>query len=483
MESIVLGVIIHEGRIVIQKLTEEVRPDFRGVPAVMPGGRVKDKERPEDAVVRKIKKDLGIDVLVEGIIATREHPLIPGSSVVYYFCTVMGSSKIQNKNKEKASSVQWVDIATAIILMLTLYSQVLAFLIRHIYGKTLPQNVTLPKLEWLSQDISGLGKKVREGELVAFPTETVYGIGADAFNASAVARIFEVKNRPADNPLIVHVFSLEAIERVAFGFDELSSALVKRFMPGPITVLLAKNNNVPSIVTAGSPYVGVRIPSHGLALEFLSASAVPVAAPSANKSGKPSATHHDHVIEAFGEQLPNVLRAGKTVFGLESTVVLPQNNERLVIMRQGAISQEELQKSFPHVEVAIATSVDLKHAPTPGSKYRHYAPTGKVEVLPLLPKNRLVARVERLYRKALSQGETVAILCTTEVQQLLPTSFTVLPLGSEKKMNAVASNLYSTLIECDARRITKILIQSFSEKKAGRTIMERIRRASEIGIS
>lgn len=479
MQHVVLAVILHEGRVVVEQLTEAVRPEFRGVPTVLPGGHAKSGELPEEAIKHKVLADIGISVHVEGKIAHREHPLLPESYFVYFHCTVVGSPELVNKNQNKAVLLEWVDINTAAVRMLTLYSRVLAFMIRHVYGATLPQGSTLPELAWLAQDFELFGEKVRNGKLVAFPTETVYGLGANALDTTAVSKIFKAKNRPADNPLIVHVPSLEAVERVVATIDELSRKLLEYFTPGPMTVLLPKSNSIDSLVTAGSPLVGVRIPANLFTLEFLSAAKVPVAAPSANKSGKPSATHHQHVIDAFGKEVPNVIKAGSTFIGLESTVVLPKNNEQLVILRQGALSPEQLQKAFPKCEVIVATKNDTVNAPSPGIRHRHYAPKGAVTVVPLSTKGKLLAQLRQQYRRAVKAKEAVVILCSLETQARLPKSYNTISLGSETDLGSIARNLYSVLLECDAKRFTRIITQSFPEIGPGQAVMERIHRAAE----
>ncbi|PJA13874.1 threonylcarbamoyl-AMP synthase [Candidatus Dojkabacteria bacterium CG_4_10_14_0_2_um_filter_Dojkabacteria_WS6_41_15] len=479
MQQVVLAVIFHQGRVVVEQLSEAIQPEFRGVPVVLPGGYVKEGEALKVAIKRKVVTDIGITVQVEGLIATRAHPLFPESSFTYFFCTVIGTATLSNHNRKKIINAQWVDINTAATLMLTLHSKVVAFMIRQVYGITLPKGTTLPELAWLAQDFELFGQKVRAGELVAFPTETVYGIGANAFDSVAVAKIFKAKNRPADNPLIVHVPSLEAVEQVAASIDNLSAKLLERLTPGPITVLLPKKDTITDLVTAGSPFVGVRIPANLFALEFLAAAKVPIAAPSANKSGKPSATHHAHVIEAFGKEVPNVICAGKTFFGLESTVVLPKNGEQLVILRQGAITKENLTLAFPGTEVIIATINDATNAPSPGIRQRHYAPTANVTIVPRGTQKSTVALIKATYRAEEKNKRAVAILCSLEMQKKLPGNFTVIPLGSEKEPDTIAKSLYSALLECDSQGVTKIIIQSFSEAGLGQTLMERIRRISE----
>jgi len=479
MHYVALAVIIHEGKILVERLTSEVRAEFRGVPAVLPGGRVQEGQRPEVAVVEQVLRDTGLKVEVEELIAVREHPLLPESVFTYYRCRVIGSSLAKVRNTRKVERLDWVDLGTAAALMLTLYSRVLAYMIRQFYGSSLPSGTFLPELPWLQQDLEIYAERLRAGELVAFPTETVYGLGANALDAKAVEKIFKVKGRPSDNPIVVHVPSLEEVGKITERLDILSEQLLTMFTPGPLTILLHKNDRLPSIVTAGSPFVGVRIPANLFALELLAAASVPVAAPSANKSGKPSATHHKHVIEAFKNEVPNVVKAGKTTLGLESTVVMPKNSEQIVVMRQGSIGKEELQKKLPMYEVVIAGSGESKDAPSPGVRHRHYAPNARILILPLKRRDKLVAEIVKKYDASAKLGLQVCVLCSEETQRALPSRIRTLSLGSEKQIIEIGRNLYDALLECDAKHIDFILVQSFPEKGVGRTVMERIRRASE----
>ncbi|MFZ6022260.1 MAG: L-threonylcarbamoyladenylate synthase [Patescibacteria group bacterium] len=475
MQRVALAVIIHKGKIIVEHLREEIRPSFRGVPAVLPGGKVLDGELPEVALKREVKSDIGIDIEIVTCIAERAHPLIPESRISYFFCSV-NTVNLTIGNKKKVKSAEWEDLPTAAVHMLTLFSRVFAFLVQQLYGNVLPPNVKVPELMWLSQDFERFGAKIREGELVAFPTETVYGLGAHAFDSFAVEKIFRAKNRPADNPLIVHVSSVEQLHEVAQTVPKLATSLFMHFSPGPLTVLLPKNDNLPSVVTAHSSLVGVRIPANLFALELLAAARVPIAAPSANKSGKPSATHHAHVINAFGSEVPHVVLGGPTTFGVESTVVLPKNEEQIVIMRQGAITKEELKTTFPTHEVLIAGEDDTNLRSSPGTKYKHYAPNGKLTVLPLNSKKKWGAHLLKVINE--NPHESVCILCSKEVATLIPKEVNRIVLGSERNLSSIAASIFGALLECDAKRYSLVFAQSFPRKGLGRTIMERLTRAA-----
>ncbi|NTV02198.1 MAG: threonylcarbamoyl-AMP synthase [Chlorobiaceae bacterium] len=224
---------------------------------------------------------------------------------------------------------------------------------------------------------------LNRGGLVAFPTETVYGLGADVFNHGSVGGIFTAKGRPSDNPLIVHLRSPEQIGEVASGLNAHAEALIGRFFPGPLTVVLSKNRSVPEIVSAGLPTVGVRCPSHPVAAEFLKHCRHPVAAPSANLSGRPSPTDWKAVFHDLGGRIDCLLRGEPSTIGLESTIVDCTVDPPL-LLRSGAIGLELLREVVP--ELQVATSCKPGEAPkSPGMKYRHYSPEASVVLVEAPP--------------------------------------------------------------------------------------------------
>lgn len=218
---------------------------------------------------------------------------------------------------------------------------------------------------------------LKEDEVVAFPTETVYGLGADARSPSAVRKVFELKGRPADNPLIVHVSSIEMAESFAKEIPEDARKLMERFWPGPLTLIFPKKRNVLDILTAGLPTVAIRWPQHPLSQELI-ARAGPLVAPSANSSGKPSPTKPEHIWEDLGEDFP-IVEAGETDIGLESTV-LDVSQEPYQIYRPGAVSREQIEEVLGR-EVVIAKSSAEVTTKSPGTKYTHYAPEAEVKWL------------------------------------------------------------------------------------------------------
>ena len=231
----------------------------------------------------------------------------------------------------------------------------------------------------ISLDI--LAEKLRKGEVVAFPTETVYGLGADAWNADAVAKIFQLKGRPPDNPLIVHVSSLEMAGTLASGISDDARLLMDRFWPGPLALILPKRPEVLDIVTAGLPTVAIRMPDHPIPLRLIE-EAGPLAAPSANTSGRPSPTRAEHVRQDFGDEVP-VIEGGSCQYGLESTV-LDLSMRPYTILRPGHITQSELEQELRQPVrllsnlLAALEGMSGEAPRSPGMKYTHYAPDALV---------------------------------------------------------------------------------------------------------
>lgn len=217
---------------------------------------------------------------------------------------------------------------------------------------------------------------IKQGDLVAFPTETVYGLGADAWNATAIAKIFETKGRPSDNPLIVHISSIEQLSDFAATIPKSASSLIKKFWPGPLTLVFEKKPEVLDAITAGLNTVAVRMPNHPLALKLIEKTG-PLVAPSANKSGKPSPTKALHVINDFGNKIP-VIDGGSTQIGLESTV-LDVTTEVPTILRPGYVAKSEIEECLGS-KIETATS-SVKTPRSPGQKYSHYQPNAKVSWL------------------------------------------------------------------------------------------------------
>ncbi|HXF43480.1 MAG TPA: L-threonylcarbamoyladenylate synthase [Pyrinomonadaceae bacterium] len=296
---------------------------------------------------------------------------------------------------------------------------------------------------------------LRTGGLVAFPTETVYGLGAKALDETAVKRIFEVKHRPQDNPLIIHIYDLSQINELIEGFPENAQKLCERFMPGPLTVVLNCSKVVPKEVTAGGNTVGIRIPKNETARKFLRAANVPVAAPSANLSGKPSPTTYQAVLEDLDGAIECVLKAEASELGLESTVV-DCTTTPFTLLRQGAIPIEELQEVVDEIVTLDEASSGL--ARSPGLKHKHYSPQAKVRLIdfphqiPDLP------------------GSAYIGLTMPNVR------FSKSYIAAD--LEDYARCLYEFFRECDRQSIQIIFCQTVPRKGIGATIMDRLARAA-----
>jgi L-threonylcarbamoyladenylate synthase len=332
----------------------------------------------------------------------------------------------------------------------------------------------------------GLGLAVeflREGEVVAFPTETVYGLGANALDAQACRKIFEIKGRPADNPLIVHVTSIESAKSVVGKWTDQAQMCADRFWPGPLTLVLPKAGIIPDIVSAGLETVAVRIPAHPAALKLIQASGFPLAAPSANISGKPSPTEGRHVWRDLRGKLPLIIEGGKCKVGLESTV-LDLSGEVPTVLRPGGVTYEQLQAVLGKVEIEKALREEkevLSRPRSPGMKYRHYAPEGKV----ILLKGETRKRKEEIAGLVANKktGDKIALLCLEETVPLLSLAEKggidfIFVLGSKQKPQEAASRLFEGLRRCDEERINLILAEEMPEEGIGFAFMNRLKKAA-----
>lgn len=283
---------------------------------------------------------------------------------------------------------------------------------------------------------------LRKGELVAFPTETVYGLAAPIFNPDTIAKIYKAKGRPSDNPLIAHIASLDQIEQIARDIPPEFYLLAEKFFPGPLTVVLKKHSSVPAIVSGGLDTIAVRMPSHPIARWLILAVGQPLVAPSANLSGKPSSTTAQHVAADFEGKIGAVIEGGATEFGIESTVVSLVSTPCL--LRWGAISKEEIEAVLGKVLVA-PTSSDL--LASPGTRYRHYAPEAKIKLFT----NR--AEME-------SYLQTAPKIRRQIVQEL------------------TASNLYALLRQADDKKIEEIVIVCTPQMLENSALMDRLQKAA-----
>lgn len=307
--------------------------------------------------------------------------------------------------------------------------------------------------------------------LVAFPTETVYGLGANAIDPKAVAGIFEAKKRPLDDPLIVHISRIEDFFRLAARVPHEVERLVNRFWPGPLTVVLRKSNLVPDIVSTGLDTVAVRMPSGAIARKLIEVAGVPIAAPSANLFGRPSPTDAAHVIADLGGSVDVVIDGGETEIGVESTVVEFQGS-KAVVLRPGGTSVEELRSFLSEVEVLSEEEVSAK---SPGKYPRHYSPRASVVIVPL--DGSQVENVIAASDGLKAAGKAVGVMSTMEHEGAYR-RFHVKVLGSSHDARTSASRLFKLLREFDTDGVEAIVAEAIPESGLGLAVMNRLRKAS-----
>ena len=318
---------------------------------------------------------------------------------------------------------------------------------------------------------------LENGKLVAFPTETVYGLGANALDADAVRRIYEAKGRPSDNPLIVHVSSPEAAEPLCL-MDERAKRLMEAFWPGPLTLLLPKKPIIPAATNAGLPSVAIRMPSHPVAHAMLAACKVPIAAPSANLSGRPSPTTAQPVLEDMDGRIPLILDGGACDVGLESTV-LDMTAAIPIIVRPGGVTREMLLTVLPDVKVADSVMRPLakgEKAVSPGMMYRHYAPKGQLTLVKGAPEQ-VQATCLRLYEEANAQGHKACILIPEEHAEGYKHCRTLI-IGSLKHPETLAHSIFAALRWMDDEQVEVILCETVETSGIGLALMNRLCRAA-----
>lgn len=323
---------------------------------------------------------------------------------------------------------------------------------------------------------------LRDGGLVAFPTETVYGLGADGLNPEAVMSIFAAKGRPSDNPLILHISDRRMLERIVAEIPPVAEELMQAFWPGPLTLVFRKSEAVPSEVSAGLATVAVRMPDHELALRLIRETGRPIAAPSANRSGRPSPTSADHVLQDLDGRIDAVLLGEPSEVGMESTIV-DVSGDKPCLLRPGGLTLEEVRRIAP--ETTVAGSTGHGEAPrAPGMKYRHYAPDAEV-VLLQGDLGQQLAFIDEAHRKGLHR-EPFALMACQEMIDVWTgkesgLEMTLFSLGSRHQDKTLGKNVYAYLREADQAGIRTVFVESFKEENMGRTIMNRLKKAAHAG--
>ncbi|MDO4265823.1 MAG: L-threonylcarbamoyladenylate synthase [Eubacteriales bacterium] len=337
-------------------------------------------------------------------------------------------------------------------------------------------------------------KILREGGLAAFPTETVYGLGGNALDQHAAAAIYAAKGRPSDNPLIVHISCMAELPPVVEEIPVRAQKLAEAFWPGPLTMIMKKAKAVPYETTGGLDTVAVRMPEHAAARQLIALSGIPVAAPSANTSGRPSPTTAEHVAEDLMGKIGAIVDGGPAGIGVESTIV-DLSGKKAVLLRPGAITREMLETVLGEqveMDPALERPLDASiHPKAPGMKYRHYAP--KAQMMLAEPADGIYSAeglgriTERLCREAderLSRGQRVGIICSGETLPVYEKAYggredvILASLGSHEKEENIAHNLFSVLREMDARGVEFIAAEGVRKEALGYAIMNRMKKAA-----
>lgn len=327
------------------------------------------------------------------------------------------------------------------------------------------------------QKMEEAAQLIRSGELVAFPTETVYGLGADALNPQASKKIYAAKGRPSDNPLIVHIAKFEDLEEIAKKVPQEAKKLADAFWPGPLTMIVDKNEKVPYETTGGMDTVAIRMPDHPVALELIRQSGCLIAAPSANTSGRPSPTLAEHVAEDLGGRIPMILDGGEVGIGIESTII--DLTEKIpMILRPGYITKEMLEAVIGTVQTdpGIIAADSTKKPKAPGMKYRHYAPKANLMLIDGA-KCAVVDKINELTDAMHSKGKKVGIIGTDETVASYRGDM-VLSIGAREDEDAIARHLYKLLREFDEADVDVIYSESFATPRIGQAIMNRLLKAA-----
>ena len=328
------------------------------------------------------------------------------------------------------------------------------------------------------EELEEAARILREGGLVAFPTETVYGLGANALDEEAAKKIYAAKGRPSDNPLIAHISSPEELKPLAAEIPDMAKKLMDCYWPGPMTLVFKKTDLVPYGTTGGLDTVAVRMPSDPVAKPLIRLAGVPIAAPSANSSGRPSPTTADHVWQDMEGKIDMIVDGGPVGIGLESTII-DVTGPVAMILRPGAITIEMVRETLGEAEMDPAILGPMKegeHPKAPGMKYRHYAPKAPLTLVEG-EMDQVVKTINRLAREALKEGKKVGIICTDETRTCYPAGM-IQSIGIRAKEETVAHNLYAVLREFDDLGADVIYSESFPGDQIGQSIMNRLTKAA-----
>ena len=344
-------------------------------------------------------------------------------------------------------------------------------------------------METIISEISGDNKKdeviydkaakiLKSGGLVAFPTETVYGLGANALDPGASRKVYEAKGRPSDNPLIVHIANISALYDLSIDVNKVALKVAKEFWPGPLTMILRKKDIVPNEITGGLGTVAIRMPSHPIARHLIEKSGLYIAAPSANTSGHPSPTKAEHVMKDLNGKIDMIIKDDTVDIGIESTIV-DLTGEIPIILRPGYITKEMLEKVLGKIEVdaGIVEGKESSKAPrAPGMKYKHYAPQADLTIVEG-DEDAVIAKINSITKEKISEGYKIGIMSTDESFHRYKQG-DVRSVGTRSDESTVAKHLYEVLREFDELEVDYIYSEGFSRENVGHAVMNRLIKAA-----
>lgn len=339
------------------------------------------------------------------------------------------------------------------------------------YYKIDPKNIDMTQMK-------EAGELIASGELVAFPTETVYGLGGDALHPEAAKKIYEAKGRPSDNPLIIHIADVSDLERVAKEVPPQAKKLAEAFWPGPLTMIVWKKDEVPYATTGGLNTVAVRMPDHPVALELIRQSGKLIAAPSANTSGRPSPTEASHVMEDLEGRIAMILDGGSVGIGIESTII-DLTESTPMVLRPGYITPQMLSDVLGEeviIDPGIIAADDTTKPKAPGMKYKHYAPKADMIIVDG-EEAQVVEKINALTNEAHQNGKKVAVIATEETKTAYKADV-VLSIGARDDEDSIAKHMYKILRECDELDVEMIYSESYKTPRIGQAIMNRLLKAA-----
>lgn len=323
---------------------------------------------------------------------------------------------------------------------------------------------------------------LKKGGLVAFPTETVYGLGADGLNSTAVQDIYKAKGRPSDNPLILHIASIDELSPLVKEIPQVAHKLMDAFWPGPMTLIFKKSDIVPKQTSGGLDTVAVRYPSHPVANALIKCAGLPIAAPSANTSGKPSPTRASHVEFDLDGKIDMIIDGGHCEFGLESTIV-DVSGSVPCLLRPGSVTLEMLRECVGRVDVdkaVVSKLSDGEKPKAPGMKYKHYSPSCEVTIVRGDSK-KVADKINELAHESIAQGHKTGIIACEETAHLYKEA-EVLVIGRRSQPETIAANLFKMLRKCDYHNMQRVFAEGLNEDELGLAIMNRLKKAAGYSI-